>query len=431
MSEPTTNDRNVVEDDEKKRILDLTSYQFEPPETGIYEGELRYYAASIEWAKIIEGHVAWLASIASWPNAEDERYHAIQQILIFLQGITMTMKEDIRDGLYEAMNRLAAQIVSGRYTNISVDENGTVSDPSDVTGGADIPEDDPSTPAVNESKAARFAGALAVTAGVNKILDDLRLLYGTDAVEDHTRAEALVYMQQYVIEAGMVDAIDAYWSARAQGNLQIASLDRKDLAGLIYCNEFSTIEASVRQYIASLTNFTSEQRTNAINIFANLEETQYNVWYTTGINSMSTEYHDANCEPVPTHQVQLQFNGVAVDSRTLKKNHRYLVTAVGYIQDTDPTADIQDAWYHKANNSAEVFDLNDFNVQVGGALKTKPSQNEAPYDATNHTYVWTIDMGTNDAAPQWAIARDSSVAIGSTSPTGGLLLTIQDLGVIY
>lgn len=84
-----TSDRVVILDDEKKRLLDLTAFKFVPPSEGIYEGEVRYYAANLKWAKLIEGFVSWLATVAAWPDANDENYQAIQEILTFLEGIDL------------------------------------------------------------------------------------------------------------------------------------------------------------------------------------------------------------------------------------------------------------------------------------------------------------------------------------------------------
>lgn len=420
-------DRNIVLEDEKERILDFTEYQFIPPETGIYEGNLRYYAASLEWARFLEGHISWLATVAAWPDAEDERYHAIQQILIFLRGIDMTLKEDIREGIYEAFNGLAAQIVSGRRTNISVDENGNVSDPTDTAGGADPVEDDPATADINESKASKYSAALAVSKGVNTILADLHGLYGTDVTADNSVQVALAYMGQYVINAGMENALTVYWNARAQGNAQITSVDREDLADYIYCNPYRDIWVATTQFISTLSSYTPEQRNNIIGILNEIEETQWQIWWNTGAASLSTEYNNAPCEPVPTHEVTIQWAAAGVNSPMLKKNHRYLVTAEGYL--LDPDGSIQDAWFHKEPASSAVVDGNDFNIQIGQAVRIKPQSNEVVYNAA-HKYSWTVDMGPIDAQPQWSIARDSIMQAISTSPTSGLKITIKDLGII-
>jgi hypothetical protein len=91
-------DRRAVDEDEKQRILDLTTYKFVPPDSDIQEGDLYYYACNPEWAKIIDGHVSWLASIAAWPEAENEDYIAIQQILKFLRRVEIPMPPDFDCG---------------------------------------------------------------------------------------------------------------------------------------------------------------------------------------------------------------------------------------------------------------------------------------------------------------------------------------------
>jgi hypothetical protein len=420
-------DRNIVLEDEKERILDFTEYKFIPPETGIYEGDLRYYAANLEWARYLEGHISWLATVAAWPDAEDERYHAIQQVLIFLRGIDVTLKEDIREGIYEAFNGIAAQIVSGRRTNISVDESGNVTDPTTTGGSVDLPDDDPATADINETKASRYAAALAISKGVNTILADLNTLYGADATADNSVQVALAYMQQYVISGGMLNALTVYWDARAQNQAQITSVDREDLADYIYCNPFSELYVATTQFIASLSAYTPAQRNNIIGILHELDDTQFSIWYNKGAASLSTEYNNAPCEPVPTQELVTQWGIAGPASSTLKKNHRYLITAEGYL--LDPDGSIQDAWYHKEPSSSAVFDDVDFNPQVGGATHVKPSSNEVPYNV-NHKYTWTFDMGSINASLQWSIARDATLQATSTSPTSGLKITIKDLGII-
>lgn len=82
-------DRNKVYTDEKYRIIDFSQFSYTAPESGIYDGELRYFAVNADWYPIVIGWIDHLAEIYAWKNAEDERYHGIQQILIFEQGVDM------------------------------------------------------------------------------------------------------------------------------------------------------------------------------------------------------------------------------------------------------------------------------------------------------------------------------------------------------
>jgi hypothetical protein len=82
-------DRQKVTADEKDIVLRLSDYNFEPPVSDIHSGAQYYYSCNKEWAKIIDGHVSWLASVAAWKEAENQDYHGITQILKFLRRVTL------------------------------------------------------------------------------------------------------------------------------------------------------------------------------------------------------------------------------------------------------------------------------------------------------------------------------------------------------
>lgn len=92
-------DRNKVYTDEKNRIIDFSQFSYTAPESGIYEGDLRYFAVNSDWYPIVIGWIDHLAQIYAWGDAEDERHHGIQQILIFEQGVDMPVIDcgDIED----------------------------------------------------------------------------------------------------------------------------------------------------------------------------------------------------------------------------------------------------------------------------------------------------------------------------------------------
>jgi hypothetical protein len=421
-------DRNYVLLDAKQRIIDMMENGQQLPDVGIYDEPVRYFKANEQWCKIIFGWLDWLEDVAGWPEAEDDNYPGIQAILEFEEGIEMATKEDIRDGMYEAMNRLAAQIVSGRYTNIVVDGEGNVSDPSEVEAGEDLPDDDPATPDVNENSASRYGAMLSVAAGINGLLSKLNTLYGADVTPDTSLADAIFLISfSYVVENTIGDAMAAYWDARAQGDAQITSLDREDLADYMYCKKFTDSSVSSTQFVALLIAPSVDDKQVCIGILNAMEETQWHIWENTGSKAPSTEYKNAPCEPVPDFELLLQWGGGDVFTPTLKANHRYTFDATGFLQDTD--GDIQDAWNHKQTGQPAVYDNGDFFVQVANALKVEPTQNEAAYRADHH-YIWTLDMGATNGAVQLNLSRDTTMSVASTSPTNGLLLKVHDLGLI-
>jgi hypothetical protein len=118
-------DRRAVDEDEKQRILDLTTYKFVPPPEGIQEGDVYYYACTPAWAKIIEGHVSWLASIAAWPDAENEDYVAIEQILKFLRRVDIPMPPDFDCGDVEDCLETSTIINNINQTIINIEQGGS------------------------------------------------------------------------------------------------------------------------------------------------------------------------------------------------------------------------------------------------------------------------------------------------------------------
>ena len=80
-------DRRRVLADEKARIIDFLDFELEPPTVGIYDEPVRYFKANKQWCKFIFGWLTWMQDPAFWKDAVDTTYFAIQQILIFEEGI--------------------------------------------------------------------------------------------------------------------------------------------------------------------------------------------------------------------------------------------------------------------------------------------------------------------------------------------------------
>ncbi len=91
------NDRQLVLQDFKNRLLDLSEMNLTLPATDIYDEPVRYYKANLQWAPIIEGFLDWLADIASWKDAQDDNYPAIQQLLKYLEGIEINVAIDCNE----------------------------------------------------------------------------------------------------------------------------------------------------------------------------------------------------------------------------------------------------------------------------------------------------------------------------------------------
>src|SRR4026209_680280 len=88
-----------VIDDEKKRLIDLYDLNLVPPEgVGIADEPTRCYRVNKQWASLIMGMVsATLVTVASWRDANEDDYSAIQEILKFLRGADCMDCEQVID----------------------------------------------------------------------------------------------------------------------------------------------------------------------------------------------------------------------------------------------------------------------------------------------------------------------------------------------
>ena len=87
IDRPDVEDRVIVIDDEKKRVIDWYNVALPLPEVDIYDEPTRCYKINLEWAKIVMGMVAWLTEIAAWKEAQHEGYVGIEQVSKFLEGV--------------------------------------------------------------------------------------------------------------------------------------------------------------------------------------------------------------------------------------------------------------------------------------------------------------------------------------------------------
>jgi len=423
-------DRNITTLDAKQRLIDLMANPFVLPDEDIYDEPVRYYKLNLRWAPIIFGWLDWLEDIAGWVEAEDESFSGIQQVLKFEEGIEPVATEAeltnaIYNGMYKWTNDVAKQIISGRITDIAVDEDGNIVAPSE--GGA-LPGDDPLTPQ-DESKMAKSGGAIRVRIGINDLLLDVHTLYGNDAVEDTTLSDALfIISSRYKVDiTALTTVMTEYWADRAASKVQLTTIDTNLLDSELYCEGVS--KQTINSVIVDITAVSIEARQNAVGLVNALTDEQISDWFNIGSETGSTNYLAYSCEPIPDYEFTIQWGAASInDTHIFKKHHRYLITVEGSL--LDPDGDIQDAWWHKQVGQIEVFDNADFNIQQGGAVKIDPTVFEVPYNV-QHKYVWTLDMGDQDASPQWTLSRDGTMAVGSTSPSNGLLVKVHDLGEIF
>lgn len=419
-------DRTVIEEDEKQRILDLTSFKFVPPDVGIYDGQLRYYAANLEWARKIEGFLSWLATTAAWPEAENDQYHAIQQILIFLEGVEMSidydaLKQSIKEGTYEAWNDLAKQVVSGRTTNISVGEDGTVTDPSTGVSDADLPEDDPAT-VIDETESARYGGDIEVAEKLETFIAQIDTLYGpTNGTEvtSATDAKNMIGLLYPVDQALMSAAIDGYYAYRATNNRLLWSADATT-AQYFYCNGFS--KNAIARYFYTLA-YTTQKFQIITNLVFALSDLFFSQYFEIGTTKPSNAYLDAACVPIAFQEfLNVPFASARVTT-PLKANHRMKFRISGVSNDS-ADSDWQDAfWYYNAATGIYTRTNPTFTHSAGS---NQPSDNQVVRNAS-HIYEYTIDLGNLNAAMTITMNKNAGMSAGASNPN--FHIEIWDLGL--
>lgn len=416
-------DRIAVPDDEKKRILDLPDMRLPIPEAGIYDGKLRYYAANLEWAKIIEGHVSWLATTAAWQDAEDEGYQPIQEILRFLQGVEMLTKEDICEAIECAADKIAKRIVSGKTKDFVVGEDGTVSDPATGTDDVELPEDDPETD-FNETLAAKAGGAKKVVDYLQEILTRMHSWYSTSPnPSDQQAAERLVLI--YGLEEAKAQAFATYWYTTYMNSQGTVTLNEATLDGMMFCKGISLKTFS--EYIFEAHATPAEQPV-LVEFVQALDDSLLAEWYQSGLEVPSTDYIAYSCTKVKDEtfpfDMSLANAPQYTTSESWKAGHRFLVKVSGSFVDADVPNVVYDGMYeHNTLTGAKIFKPLNFN-SAGGVVQ--PTQAQVPFEPS-HSYQFTVDKAPTAASGSCIITADNGSA---TIPnvTGTLTVTIQDLG---
>jgi len=353
---------------------------------------------------------------------ELETYIAdIEQRLMRNEGSGMATKDDIRDGMYEAMNRLAAQIVSGRYTNIVVGDDGTVSDPTTDDPTAGLPEDDPATP-YDDTLAAQMGGTIEVSRALELLYDKCDTLYGAvNGTPTTPQADAQVLIKAYFpCDGALMDtAVAQYYTYRTtNGKLFFDVTSAMQL--YMFCRGGG--ERAWGQWLSDQSGY-AIGKFNAMNALSiSLSPEFWSGYFASGSRKPSTQYFDAGCVPVATQTLTGLVFGTARSTTPLKSLHRMKMTVKGYALDVD--GDTQDwFWYRTA---AGVITRSNASF-VHSAGSNQPSDNQVVYNAA-HEYEYTIDLQALNAAMTITPNKNGGMnAAGLTYPVP-FEITLEDLG---
>jgi len=394
-------DRQAVLLDFKRRLIDLTTLNHPLPETDIYDEPVRYFKANLKWTPVIFGWLHILQTVAGWQDAEDDNYAGIQAIMKFEEGIEAmsidyeALKQAIRDGMYETVNDVAKQIVSGRTSNISVDDDGAVTDPTTDGGIADLPEDDPATPDIDESLASTMGGAQAVSRAIEKFLDKCDSLYGaTNGTPTTSLASAQDVIKAYFpTDATQMDSAIANYYTYRNTNNQIAFNTSLLFETYMYCRGHD--ELAFNQWLIDGVAYAEAKRLTVSNLVVGLSEEFWSSYFAKGAAVPSTDYRAASCTKIATESwsYAMQAASVAyVISGVLKANHRYQFDFSGSFTDVDNPNIVQDAfWSHNLTTGVKTYI--GFTWSISGI--TAPIAAEVPFKA-DHVYTVTREKTGGD-----------------------------------
>lgn len=366
-----------------------------------------------------------------WTNLELskdelEKFIGDIEIRLMMNEGSMATKDDIRDGMYEAMNRLAAQIVSGRYTDIAIDEDGNVTQPSEEGGAAGLPEDDPTTP-LDETAMAIYGGCQGVASGLNLFFDKLDAYYGiTNGSPATALATAQFAIKAYFPNDGaaMDTAIATYYTYRGSNN-RILFDNTIAFIRYLYCS--SPDEVGFNRWLIDLSGYDATKQGIVHDLAIGLSQEFWDSYYASGAKTPSGAYADATCVPVPPFSLINMVFGTGYLSPQMKAFHRFQCHIEGYYVD-NIDGDIQDTLYYVTAAGVITYYPAGITITYGTGV-TLPTTSQVPY-RTDHKYDFTLDLPSLDAGfLTWRHNRHANMNAGSLTPTNGFQMNWVDVGL--
>lgn len=421
-------DRYANLEDQKNRLLDLRDFHLQPPDVGIYEGEVRYFKANKLWCKFIFGFLSWMQHPAFWEEAEDSNYHAIQQILIFEEGIEggiLMSPEEFYEAnkaaIYDAINDVAKQIVSGRVTNINVGADGSVTDPTTSDPDSELPDDDPETPEIDEGLEAQNGGSVRVVDYLQQVLTSMETWRSGGTVTDQQAADRLELI--YGFESDAANTFANYYYVTYAGATGTITLNETVLDSLFFCRGVSI--ATFSRYIFESHVTAAEVPTLEV-LAENLSQAQLTNWFNEGTQFPATKYLVYSCTKIATEQATLDMSTAEVVTVNLsgvwKINHRYRVQVSGTFTDSDNPNIVKDAfWSIDTSTGIKTFEGAAF-ISTGGVVNLTSA--EVPYQPS-HSYNVIVEKTSSSSAGQ--LSRNNS-PFNLPNTTGILTATITDEG---
>jgi hypothetical protein len=399
------------------------------PEIGIFEEPTRCLKINLQWWSHISGMIDVLSTTDMWQGDEEEKARAIREIAALLAyndcEDEMTA-EEFKQALYEVGNMWAAQLVSGRYTNINIDEEGNVTDPTTEGENAGVPEDDPATPTIDENAEARAGGAIFLTDKLQKILTDMFTWFATyvapsTGIIPQMAEDRLVLL--YGFGQGSANVFVNYWYTVYMNSSGAVTLLEATLDGLFYCKGVS--KQTLAKYIYEVHATAAE--VPVLEVFAeNITEEMMNAFFLTGTGTPSTAYETYSCTPIDDETVLLNMSGASPVQVTTagvwKQNHAMRIRSSGTFTDPDFPTIIKDMyWSHNTATGVKTFEnAGAFNSSGVPGLTSA----EVPFEPTHEYNVIVRKTGSASAC----IVGRASTGFTAGNITGTITNEITDEG---
>jgi len=335
--------------------------------------------------------------------------------------------QDFRDGIYQAVNDLAAQLKSGSIGGFTVGDDGTVTFPSSA-GDSSLPEDNPLTPLIDERLSAKMGGIIDIARGLESVWDKIDALFGvpSGAVTPVTSLDdAKLQMQLYFAcdQTLMGIACDNYYAWRLGSATQIAFTQTATFAQFLFCNGYDA--NALARWVIDNSGWIPSKQIIALDFWLSLSESFFSVRFANGIEKPSTTYLEAVCVPSPQEIIILNvFNTNVTSATSWKPNHRLKFSITGVLTDT-AAGHKRDFWWYDGAAAAPAFVPASMSMQLGTGI-TKPTINQVPFSATG-TYVFTIDTPASSGA---LVLNMAAGGVFNSPFTGSIDITIDDLGEI-
>lgn len=340
-------------------------------------------------------------------------------------GWTVTPEEFYdanKRAIYDAINDVAKQIVSGRTTNISVDDTGTVTDPTTAAPEEELPEDDPETVG-DEGLEAQNGGTVRTVDYLQQILTRMFTWYSatTPAVTQQQAEDRLQLL--YGFEQAAANTFANYWYTVYMNSSGAVTLDESLLDSLFFCRGLS---------IATFSKYIFETHTPAAEIAVlevlaeNLTQEQLNTWFNEGLSTPMTKYVTYSCTRIDEESATMNMASAEIVTVNLsgvwKKDHRYRIRASGTFTDSDNPGIIKDAfWSIDTSTGVKTFEGSAVIATSGVAALT---QAEVPYSPS---HVYNVIVEKTNIASVGILTRNNN-PFNLPNTTGTLTFTITDEG---